>query len=63
MGNIILRQRPTLGNKNSESMRQGKLIDALQSLYKLLTNVAYVGKVRYKDEVHDGEHALSRRLG
>ncbi len=27
------------------------------SLYKLLTNVAYVGKVRYKDEVHDGEHA------
>jgi site-specific DNA recombinase len=27
------------------------------SLHKLLTNVAYVGKVRYKDEVHDGEHA------
>src|SRR5205823_13743653 len=27
------------------------------SLYKLLTNVAYLGKVRYKDEVHDGEHA------
>jgi site-specific DNA recombinase len=27
------------------------------NLYKLLTNVAYVGKVRYKDEVHDGEHA------
>jgi site-specific DNA recombinase len=27
------------------------------SLYKLLTNVVYVGKVRYKDEVHDGEHA------
>jgi site-specific DNA recombinase len=27
------------------------------SLYKLLTNVAYTGKVRYKDEVHDGEHA------
>jgi site-specific DNA recombinase len=26
------------------------------SLYRLLTNVAYVGKVRYKDEVHDGEH-------
>ena len=24
------------------------------SLYRLLTNVAYVGKVRYKDEVHDG---------
>jgi site-specific DNA recombinase len=26
------------------------------SLYRLLTNVAYVGKVRYKAEVHDGEH-------
>jgi site-specific DNA recombinase len=23
------------------------------SLYRLLTNVAYIGKVRYKDEVHD----------
>lgn len=27
------------------------------SLYKMLTNVAYIGKVRYKDEIHDGEHA------
>jgi len=26
------------------------------SLYRLLTNVAYIGKVRYKDEVHNGEH-------
>ncbi len=26
------------------------------SLHRLLTNVAYVGKVRYKDETHDGEH-------
>jgi len=25
-------------------------------LYQLLTNVAYVGKVRYKTEVHEGEH-------
>jgi site-specific DNA recombinase len=25
------------------------------SLYRLLTNVAYAGKVRYKDEIHDGE--------
>ena len=25
-------------------------------LYGLLTNVAYIGKVRYKTEVHDGEH-------
>jgi site-specific DNA recombinase len=26
------------------------------SLHRLLTNVAYAGKVRYKDEVHAGEH-------
>lgn len=26
------------------------------SLHKLLTNVTYLGKVRYKDEVHEGEH-------
>jgi site-specific DNA recombinase len=27
------------------------------SLHKLLTNVAYAGKIRYKSEVHPGEHA------
>jgi site-specific DNA recombinase len=26
------------------------------SLHRLLTHVAYAGKVRYKVEVHDGEH-------
>ncbi len=26
------------------------------SLHKLLTNITYLGKLRYKDEVHDGEH-------
>lgn len=26
------------------------------SLFRLLTNVAYIGKVRYKSEVHEGEH-------
>jgi site-specific DNA recombinase len=26
------------------------------SLHKLLTNVTYLGKLRYKDEVHEGEH-------
>ena len=25
------------------------------SLYQLLTNVVYVGKIRYKDEIHEGE--------
>jgi site-specific DNA recombinase len=27
------------------------------SLHQLLTNVSYIGKVRYKDEIHDGEQA------
>jgi site-specific DNA recombinase len=26
------------------------------SLYRMLTNVAYIGQVKYKDEVHPGEH-------
>lgn len=26
------------------------------SLYRLLTNVTYIGRVRYKTETHDGEH-------
>ena len=27
-----------------------------QSLHSLLTNVTYIGKLRYKDEIHEGEH-------
>jgi site-specific DNA recombinase len=27
------------------------------SLHRLLTNVTYLGQIRYKDEVHSGEHA------
>ena len=27
------------------------------SLHKLLRNPAYIGKIRYKNEIHDGEHA------
>ncbi len=26
------------------------------SLFKLLTNILYTGKITYKDEIHDGEH-------
>ncbi len=26
------------------------------AVYKLLTNVTYIGKIRYKDETHEGEH-------
>lgn len=26
------------------------------AVYKLLTNVTYIGKIRYKEETHDGEH-------
>jgi site-specific DNA recombinase len=29
---------------------------AKTSLHRLLTNPVYTGKVRYKDEIHDGEH-------
>src|SRR6516162_766561 len=35
-------------------LRGGRPFDKT-SLYRLLSNVAYAGKVRYKDEVHDGE--------
>jgi site-specific DNA recombinase len=35
--------------------RGGRPIDK-HSLYQLLTSVAYIGKVKYKDEVHCGEH-------
>ncbi|MFO0804401.1 MAG: recombinase family protein [Gemmataceae bacterium] len=35
--------------------RGGKAFDRT-SLYRLLTNPAYTGKVKYKDELHAGEH-------
>lgn len=28
-----------------------------ESLYRLLTNIAYIGKVRYHDQLYQGEHA------
>ncbi len=37
------------------TVRGGRKFDK-NSLYQLLTNVVYVGKVKYKDEVHKGEH-------
>lgn len=36
------------------SARGGREFDK-GSLYQLLTNVAYIGKIKYKDEVHNGE--------
>jgi site-specific DNA recombinase len=36
-------------------VRGGRPFDK-HALYQLLTNVAYIGQVRYKDEVHAGEH-------
>ncbi len=36
--------------------RGGRPFDK-NSLWKALTNVTYVGKITYKDEIHDGEHA------
>ena len=38
-----------------ETRRGGRPFDK-NALYQLLTNVAYIGKVKYKDEVHEGEH-------
>ncbi|MCZ2343087.1 MAG: recombinase family protein [Bacteroidales bacterium] len=35
---------------------RGGMVFTRTSLYKLLTNVVYIGKVKYKKEVHDGEH-------
>jgi site-specific DNA recombinase len=37
-------------------VRGGKPFDRT-SLYRLLTNTAYIGKVKYKEERHNGEHA------
>lgn len=39
----------------SGTTRGGRLFDKA-TLHQLLTNVTYLGKVRYKNEVHDGEH-------
>ena len=37
------------------TQRGGRLFEKT-SLFRLLSNVVYLGKVRYKDEVHAGEH-------
>ncbi|QDU28840.1 DNA-invertase hin [Anatilimnocola aggregata] len=37
------------------TVRGGRSFDKA-SVYQLLTNVTYIGKIRYKDEVHRGEH-------
>lgn len=36
-------------------LRGGRKFDK-NALYQLLTNVAYTGKIRYKTEIHEGEH-------
>ena len=35
---------------------RGGLVITKSRLYHLLTNVTYLGKIRYKEEVHEGEH-------
>jgi site-specific DNA recombinase len=37
------------------TVRGGRTFDKA-SVYQLLTNVTYIGKIRYKDEIHRGEH-------
>jgi len=36
--------------------RRGGRLFTKNSLHALLTNVTYIGQIRYKDEVHQGEH-------
>lgn len=38
-----------------KTVRGGRPFDK-NALYQLLTNVAYIGNIKYKDEVHTGEH-------
>lgn len=37
------------------TQRGGRMFDK-NSLWHLLTNVTYIGKIKYKDEIHKGEH-------
>ena len=37
--------------------RRGGRTFTRNALYKLLTNITYIGKIKYKDETHVGEHA------
>jgi site-specific DNA recombinase len=39
-----------------KGVRRGGLMFQKNRLHHLLTNVTYIGKIRYKDEVHEGEH-------
>ncbi len=39
-----------------KGVRRGGIPIGKTKLHQLLTNVTYLGKIRYKDEVHEGEH-------
>ncbi len=39
-----------------KNIRRGGQSFNKDSLYKVLNNVAYIGKIRYKTEIHNGEH-------
>jgi site-specific DNA recombinase len=47
------RNKRSITKKGKE--RGGRHFDK-SSLFKLLTNMAYIAKIRYKEEVHNGEH-------
>jgi site-specific DNA recombinase len=40
-----------------KGIHRGGRLFTKNSLYALLTNVTYIGQIRYKDEVHRGEHS------
>jgi site-specific DNA recombinase len=39
-----------------KQIQRGDLAITKTRLHHMLTNVTYIGKIRYKDEVHEGEH-------
>ncbi len=47
------RNKRSITKKGKE--RGGRFFDK-SSLFKLLTNITYLGKIRYKEEIHQGEH-------
>ncbi len=47
------RNKLSITKKGKE--RGGRYFDK-SSLFKLLTNITYLGKIRYKEEIHQGEH-------
>lgn len=55
-GLLAQRAGPLLLAKVLQHLQPGGRLFTKNGLYALLTNVMYVGQMRYKDQVHRGEH-------